>query len=131
MKILVTGCFGFISGYLVEELLDYGHDVIGIDNFSKYGSLKTNFMNHKNFSYEVGDVKDTNKLIDLMSDCDQVVASAAKIGGISYFHEYAYDLLSENERILASTFDAAIETFKNKKLQKINVLSSSMVFENT
>ena len=74
MKILVTGCFGFISGYLVEELLDYGHDVIGIDNFSKYGSLKTNFMNHKNFSYEVGDVKDTNKLIDLMSDCDQVVA---------------------------------------------------------
>ena len=30
------------------------------------------------------------------------------IGGISYFHEFAYDLLAENERILASTFDAAI-----------------------
>ncbi len=28
------------------------------------------------------------------------------IGGISYFHEFAYDLLAENERILASTFDA-------------------------
>ena len=131
MKILVTGCFGFISGYLVEELLEHGHEVIGIDNFSKYGPLETNFMSHKNFSYEIGDVKDTDNLIKLMSDCDQVVASAAKIGGISYFHEYAYDLLSENERILASTFDAAIDVFKNKNLQKINVLSSSMVFENT
>ena len=30
------------------------------------------------------------------------------IGGISYFHEFAYDLLAENERIPAPTFDAAI-----------------------
>ena len=30
------------------------------------------------------------------------------IGGISYFHEYAYDLLAENERIIAASFDAAI-----------------------
>ena len=131
MKILITGCFGFISGYLVEELLEHGHHVVGVDNFSKYGELKTSFMNHENFTYRVGDVKDTTLLFELMSDCDQVVASAAKIGGISYFHEYAYDLLSENERILASTFDAAIKSFKEKKLKKINVLSSSMVFENS
>ena len=64
--------------------------MIGIDNFSKYGDLKTNFMSHKNFEYHVGDVKDTDALIKIMTDCDQVVASAAKIGGISYFHEYAY-----------------------------------------
>jgi len=60
-----------------------------------------------------------------------VVAGAAIIGGISLFHEYAYDLLAENERIVASTFDAAIESFKKGTLRKINVLSSSMVFENT
>ena len=53
------------------------------------------------------------------------------IGGITYFHEYAYDLLAENERIIASTFDAAIDAYKNHKLQKITVLSSSMVFEST
>jgi len=29
-------------------------------------------------------------------------------GGISYFHEYVYDLLADNERILAASFDAAI-----------------------
>ena len=47
-------------------------------------------------------------MTELAADCDQFVAAAAMIGGISYFHEFAYDLLAENERILASTFDAAI-----------------------
>jgi nucleoside-diphosphate-sugar epimerase len=64
-----------------------------------------------------------------MAGCDQAVAVAAMIGGISYFHEFAYDLLAENERIIASTLDAAIWAFREKKLKKINVLSSSMVFE--
>ena len=51
--------------------------------------------------------------------------------GISYFHEFAYDLLAENERITSAAFDAAIWAFKNKKLKKIVVLSSSMVYEST
>jgi nucleoside-diphosphate-sugar epimerase len=66
---------------------------------------------------------------ELVTDCDSVLAAAAMIGGISYFHEFAYDLLAENERIMAATFDAAIWGFKNKKVKKINVLSSSMVYE--
>ena len=53
------------------------------------------------------------------------------IGGISYFHEFAYDLLAENERIIASTFDAAIWAHRERKLKKITVLSSSMVYEST
>jgi nucleoside-diphosphate-sugar epimerase len=58
------------------------------------------------------------------------VAAAARIGGISYFHEYAYDLLAENDRITAASFDAAITAFARGRLQKITVMSSSMVFEN-
>ena len=58
------------------------------------------------------------------------MACAARIGGISYFHRYAYDLIAENERIIAATFDAAIEAHRKGKLRKISVLSSSMVFEN-
>src|SRR4030095_12665988 len=43
---------------------------------------------------------------------------------------YAYDLLADNERIMAATFDAAIWAHKERRLRKIPVLSSSMVFEN-
>ena len=36
-KIVVSGSAGFIGGYLVQELLARGHEVVGIDNHSKYG----------------------------------------------------------------------------------------------
>jgi len=129
MNILVTGSAGFIAGYLVEELLNHGHHVIGIDNYSKYGKSVKTYDTHPRYRFVEGDVKDTDLMKRLTADCDQVVAGAAVIGGISLFHEYAYDLLAENERITASTFDAAIWAFQNQRLQKINVMSSSMVFE--
>ena len=130
MKILLTGSAGFIGGYLLAELLEAGHEVIGIDNLSKYGDVKKSYDGHPHYKLFRGDVKNVELLKELMEDCDQVVAAAAIIGGISLFHGYAYDLLAENERIIASTFDAAIHAFQKNKLQKINVLSSSMVFEN-
>jgi len=129
MKILVTGAAGFICGYLVAELLHAGHEVIGVDNFSKYGPVKRSFDADPRYRLVEGDAKDAELLTELAVDCDQVVAGAAMIGGISYFHEFAYDLLAENERICAATFDAAISAFRLGRLQKITVLSSSMVFE--
>lgn len=131
MKILVTGSAGFISGYLVPELLERGHEVVGIDNFSKYGEVRRSFDDHPRYHFIRGECGDVELMKELASDCDQVIAIAARIGGIAYFHEYAYDLLAENERITASTFDAAIAAFKSRRLKKINVLSSSMVFEST
>ena len=131
MKILITGAAGFIAGYLIEELLNHNHKVIGIDNYSKYGRVEKSYNNNPNYEFVEGDVKQVALLKELLADCDQMVAGAAMIGGISYFHEYAYDLLAENERIAASSFDAAIWAFENRKLKKINVLSSSMVFEST
>lgn len=129
MKILVTGSAGFIAGYLVDELLRNGHTVVGIDNYSKYGHVQKSYDNNPNYKFVEGDVKDTELMKSLIEDCDQVVAIAAMIGGITYFHEYAYDLFAENERITASTFDAALWAHKNRHLKKINVLSSSMVYE--
>jgi nucleoside-diphosphate-sugar epimerase len=130
MKVLVTGSAGFIAGYLVQELLNAGHHVTGLDNYSKYGPVEKSYQNHPRYTFIQGDAKDVKLMIDLAADCDHLVACAAKIGGITYFHEYAYDLLAENERIIASTFDAAISAFRRGKLKKITVLSSSMVFEN-
>ena len=51
------------------------------------------------------------------------------IGGISYFHTYAYDLLATNERIIAASCDAAIAAHRDGRLRKVTYLSSSMVFE--
>ena len=129
MNILVTGSAGFICGYLVEELLKHGHTVWGIDNYSKYGKVEKSYDNHPNYHFVFGDVKDTELLKGIAVNCDQMLCAAAMIGGISYFHEFAYDLLAENERIIASSFDAAIYAHKHGRLKKINVLSSSMVFE--
>jgi nucleoside-diphosphate-sugar epimerase len=70
-------------------------------------------------------------LKELLASCDQFVAGAAIIGGISLFHELAYDLIAENERITAAAFDAAIWAHARAKLEKITVVSSSMVYEST
>ncbi|MEA2675429.1 MAG: UDP-glucose 4-epimerase, partial [Chloroflexota bacterium] len=129
MRILVTGAAGFICGYLVPELLEAGHEVIGIDNFSKYGRLAKSYDAHPRYRFVEGDAKDVALLTELARECDQVVARAAMIGGNSYFHEFAYDLLAENERILAATFDAAIAAHQRCTLQRIVVMSSSMVYE--
>ena len=129
MRVLVTGAAGFICGYLVAELLNAGHEVVGVDNFSKYGRVRRTFDDDPGYRLVEGDAKDADLLTELAMECDQVVAGAAMIGGISYFHEFAYDLLAENERICAATFDAAIKGHRDGRLRKITVISSSMVFE--
>jgi UDP-glucose 4-epimerase len=131
VKILVTGAAGFICGYLVPELLEAGHEVVGLDDFSKYGLTAKSYDNHPRYRFVKGDAKDVALLRDLAADCDQVIAAAAMIGGISYFHEFAFDLLAENERILAATFEAALDAHKKGHLERIVVISSSMVFESS
>jgi UDP-glucose 4-epimerase len=102
---------------------------VGLDNYSKYGPARRSYDDHPRYRLVEGDAKDVDLLCDLVRGCDQVVAAAAMIGGISYFHEFAYDLLAENERILAATFDAAIEAYRRGELKRVIVLSSSMVYE--
>lgn len=129
--VLITGSSGFIGGYVVEELLRRGYEVIGIDNFSKYGRVTKSYDSNPGYRLVEGDASDVGLMTDLALQADHLIAGAALIGGISYFHAYAYDLLARNERIIAATCDAAIEAHKAGRLQKVTYLSSSMVFEST
>ena len=130
-KVMITGSAGFIGGYVVEELLRRGHEVVGVDNYSKYGPVSHSYDTHPRYRFVEGDARDVSLLSELVRDCDHLIAGAAMIGGISYFHAYAYDLLATNERIMAATCDAAIAALRAGRLQKVTYLSSSMVFEST
>jgi UDP-glucose 4-epimerase len=128
-KVLVTGSAGFIGGYVVEELLHRGYAVTGVDNFSKYGRVRKSYDDHPAYRLVEGDARDSELLTGLLADCDHFIVGAAMIGGISYFHTYAYDLLATNERITAASCDAAISAHRAGRLRKATYLSSSMIFE--
>lgn len=130
-RVLVTGSAGFIGGYVVEELLGRGHEVVGVDNYSKYGPVTKSYDDHPSYTFVEGDVRDVALMERLLDGCEHLVAGAALIGGISYFHAYPYDLLAANERIIAATCDAAIKARATGTLEKVTYLSSSMVFEST
>ncbi|HEX3816053.1 MAG TPA: NAD-dependent epimerase/dehydratase family protein [Mycobacteriales bacterium] len=130
-KVLVSGSAGFIGGYVVEELLGRGYDVVGIDNFSKYGKVVRSYDSNPHYRLVEGDARDVELMTELLSDCEHFIAGAAMIGGISYFHTFAYDLLATNERIMASQCDAAIKAHRTGSLKKVTYLSSSMVYEST
>lgn len=126
--VVVTGSQGFIGGYLCEELLRQGYKVIGYDNFSKYGRVKRAHDDHPNFSLVEMDLRWVTPNF-LYFAPEYIIAGAAMIGGISYFHKYAYDLLAANERIMANTVDAALSCFELNMLKRLVVISSSMVYE--
>jgi nucleoside-diphosphate-sugar epimerase len=127
MRVLITGSQGFIGSYVCSKLLEEGCHVVGVDNFSKYGKLSRQHDTHPNFKLYDVDASEYG-LVSLLREhnIDIMIAGAAMIGGISYFHEFPYALLAENDRIIANTYDAAI---LYNKLKRVVVLSSSMVYE--
>jgi UDP-glucose 4-epimerase len=132
-NILWTGSHGFIAGYAISKLLEQGHNVWGIDNFWKYGDTVKPYDTHPNFKFIKGDAKDFILLKRIIFDnnINIFVAGAAIIGGITLFHELAYDILAENDKLTCTAFDVCIEAYKNTSFfEKIVLISSSMVYEN-
>jgi len=118
-------------GYTIPVLLEQGHEVYGIDNFWKYGEIRRGFDEHPRFHFFKGDAKDIDLVRKVVFDnkIEIFVAAAAIIGGISMFHKLAYFLLAENERITCTAFDVCVEAFQAGFLEKVVVISSSMVYE--
>ena len=108
-KVLVTGSEGFIGGYIVKELLNQNYQVYGIDNLTKYGQIIRNHSDDENYKFFNEDIKNKDFLKEIMSECDYLIAGAAMIGGISYFHE-----LSQRNFLLNMEFPTSYYLYLGK-----------------
>ena len=131
LNILWTGSDGFIASYAINKLLNKGHRVWGIDNFSKYKKRRNYFSG--NFFFIELDAKDTPALIQIIKDheINIFISAAGIIGGIKFVHEKQFDILRENESITLAAFDACLKFQNTNHFQKIVIVSSSMVYEST
>ena len=84
MKILVTGCAGFIGSHVSEALLKRGDTVIGVDNLNGYYSIHIKLGNidilrkYPNFSLRVEDIRDTEAISE--EKPDRVIHLASMAG---------------------------------------------------
>lgn len=87
MRILVTGCAGFIGSNLCERLVCEGHSVLGVDNFDpmydariKKENLK-GLLKNRLFTFKRTDIRNFSATKKLFSKrLDSVVHLAAKAG---------------------------------------------------
>lgn len=119
---LVTGGAGFIGSEVVCQLVKRGYRVKIADNLSKLDRF--NKLPSEVEFYKV-DLTDFIKAQEVFKGVDICINLAAKIGGIGYFHKYPATILSENNKIYSSTFEAAVKN----KIRRMVYISSSMVFE--
>jgi len=81
VRILVTGGAGFIGSHLCERLIDDGHSVTAIDNFSTgAASNLTNIKENDSFTLVEGSILNTQMLTPLINDSDYVFHLAAAVG---------------------------------------------------
>lgn len=119
-NVIVTGGCGFIGSEVVKKLLEKGYQVRVIDDLSKKDSaIKSGY------EFIKGDLTKKEIANKMFKDMDVCINLAAKIGGIGYFHKYPATILSENNKIYSSTFEAAVRN----NLKRMIYISSSMVFE--
>lgn len=75
MKALVTGGAGFIGSHIVDRLLNDGHEVIVLDDFST--GHRSNLADNSSLTIVEGDISDSNTVQQCMTGIDWVFHKAA------------------------------------------------------
>lgn len=75
MKALVTGGAGFIGSHIVDRLLNDGHEVVVLDDFST--GHRSNLAEHRSLTVIEGDISNFETVKKCMSEIDWVFHKAA------------------------------------------------------
>jgi nucleoside-diphosphate-sugar epimerase len=119
-RIIVTGGCGFIGREVVAQLVARGDEVTVVDDLSKPESAAP-----PGAKFVRQDLTDPKGSRAVFAGFERCVHLAAKIGGIGYFHRHPATILSDNDKIYGSVFEACA----HHKYKRIVYISSSMVFE--
>jgi nucleoside-diphosphate-sugar epimerase len=108
---------------VIPHLLNQGHEVIGVDNFFRYGKIER----ERSYRLIEGDLADDQFVRSIMTkDLDAVIQGAARIFGVSGFHAYPADILGRDVTLHQNILWAAKDL---KNIKRLVYISSSMVYE--
>ena len=132
MKILITGCAGFIGFHLCKNLLKYSNfEVVGIDNLNSYYSLKLKKLRldilkkKRNFEFYKINISNYNKLkIVFNKKRFDVVINLAAQAGVRYSVNNPKEYIETN----ISGFFNVIELCRIFKIKNFYYASSSSVY---
>src|SRR5215218_2569481 len=92
MKLLVTGSEGSLMQAVIPRLLDAGHDVVGVDNFARYGRIER----PRGYRFEEGDLTDPATVDALLAGVEGIIQGAATIYGVGGFHQRPATILAND-----------------------------------
>ena len=131
MKVLITGTAGFIGSHLARALLDESHDVIGLDNFNDYYSVKlkrdrhATLENYENYIGIEANLCDNERLREVVAqqkpDC---ICNLAAQAGVRYSldHPFAY------QKSNIEGFLNILEACREAGIKRLVYASSSSVY---
>ena len=131
IKIIVTGSAGFIGSTLSSRLLDFGHEVMGIDNHNDYYSPELKearverLKKYSNYQHHKIDLSDRKSLDNLFKSFKpQKVVNLAAQAGVRYSIENPLAYINSN----IVGFAHILENCRHHNIKHLVYASTSSVY---
>lgn len=130
MRILVTGCAGFIGFHVVNRLLQDGHSILGIDNLNDYYDvlLKQNrikCLKNKNFTFKKLHLQNKSAVTQIFTDWKpNIVIHLAAQAGVRYSLKNPHAYITSN----LVGFTNIVEACSHNNIEHLLYASSSSVY---